>query len=64
MPVAGKSGAGIVLLTELPLTRRFGHVLGAIGLSALIDALDGFFARYRGRLSQFVPDGPAPQRYP
>jgi predicted DCC family thiol-disulfide oxidoreductase YuxK len=64
MPAAGKSGAGIVLLTELPLTRRLGRVLGAIGLSALIDALDGFFARYRGRLSQFVPDGPAPQRYP
>ena len=26
MPVAGKSGAGIVLLTELPLTRRLGRL--------------------------------------
>jgi predicted DCC family thiol-disulfide oxidoreductase YuxK len=64
MPVAGKSGGGTVLLTEIRLTRLPGRVLGAIGLSPLIDALDGFFARYRGRLSRFVPDGPAPQRYP
>ena len=64
MPVAGKSGAGIVLLTELRLTRRLGRVLGVIGLSPFIDALDRFFARYRGRLSRIVPDGPAPQRYP
>jgi len=64
MPVAGKSGAGIVLLTELQGTRRLGRVLGVIGVSPFIDALDGLFARYRGRLSRFVPDGPAPQRYP
>ena len=64
MPVAGKAGAGVVLLTELGLTRRLGRVLGAIGLSSFLDALDGFFAQYRGRLSRFVPDGPAPQRYP
>lgn len=63
-PVAGKSGAGMVLLSELWLTRRLGRVPGAIGLSPLIDALDGVFARYRGRLSWLVPDGPAPQRYP
>ena len=64
VPVAGKSGAGIVLLTEIRSTRLLGRVLGAIGLSPLIDALDAFVARHRGRLSRFVPDGPAPQRYP
>jgi hypothetical protein len=26
--------------------------------------LDVFVARHRGRLSRFVPDGPAPRRYP
>jgi predicted DCC family thiol-disulfide oxidoreductase YuxK len=64
IPVAGKSGAGIVLLTEIRPTRLLGRVLGAIGLSPLIDALDASVARYRGRLSRFVPDGPAPRRYP
>jgi len=64
MPIAGKSGAGIVLLNEVALTRWLGLVLGALGLSSLIDALDAFLARHRGRLSRFVPDGPAPQRYP
>jgi predicted DCC family thiol-disulfide oxidoreductase YuxK len=63
-PLAGKSGAATVLLTEIRLTRLLGRVLGAIGLSPLIDALDRLFARHRGRLSRFVPDGPAPQRYP
>jgi predicted DCC family thiol-disulfide oxidoreductase YuxK len=62
--VAGKSGGGIVLLTALRLTRPLGHLVAAIGLSAVVDALDRFLARYRGRLSPFVPDGPAPQRFP
>ena len=64
MPVAGKRGAGIVLLTELRRTRLLGRVLDAIALSPLIDAIDTLVARHRARLSRFVPDGPAPQRYP
>jgi predicted DCC family thiol-disulfide oxidoreductase YuxK len=64
VPVAGKRGAGVVLLTEIRPTWLPGYVLGAIGLSRLIDTLDAFVARHRGRLSRFVPDGPAPQRYP
>ena len=64
VPVAGERGGGIVLLTEIRPTRLLGGVLGAIGVSPLIDALDRFVARHRGRLSRFVPDGPAPQRYP
>jgi predicted DCC family thiol-disulfide oxidoreductase YuxK len=64
MPLAGTSGGGIVLLTEIPLTRWLGLLLDAWGLSPLIDALDALVARYRSRLSPFVPDGPAPRRYP
>jgi predicted DCC family thiol-disulfide oxidoreductase YuxK len=64
MPVSGEKGGGIVLLTEIRPTRLLGRALGAIGLSPLIDALDRFVARHRGRLSRFVPDGPAPLRYP
>jgi hypothetical protein len=64
MPVAGKAGGGIVLLTEIRLTRWLGRVLGVLGLSPLIDALDALIARHRVRLSRFVPDGPAPRRYP
>lgn len=64
IPVASKRGAGIVLLTEIRPTRLLGRVLGAIGLSPLVDALDALVARHRGRLSRLVPDGPAPRRYP
>jgi hypothetical protein len=64
VPLAGKSGGGIVLLTELRLTRWLGLVLGAFGLSPLIDRLDAFFGQHRRVLSRFVPDGPAPRRYP
>lgn len=63
-PIAGKRGAGVVLLTEIHPTRLLGRVLGAVGLSLVIDALDELVARHRGRLSRFVPDGPAPRRYP
>jgi predicted DCC family thiol-disulfide oxidoreductase YuxK len=63
-PVAGKRGAGIVLLTEILRTRLLGRVLDAIALSPLIDAIDTLVARHRARLSRFVPDGPAPRRYP
>ena len=63
-PVAGKRGAGIVLLTEIRRTRLLGRVLDAIALSPLIDAIDTLVARHRARLSPLVPDGPAPRRYP
>jgi hypothetical protein len=64
IPVAGRRGGGIVLLTELRLTRWPGRVLAACGLSPLIDALDARIARCRSRLSRLVPDGPAPRRHP
>jgi predicted DCC family thiol-disulfide oxidoreductase YuxK len=64
MPVAGDCGGGVVLLTEIPFTRFLGFICDVIGLSPLIDVLDVFVARHRGRLSRFVPDGPAPRRYP
>ncbi|MCA1650273.1 MAG: DUF393 domain-containing protein [Acidobacteria bacterium] len=64
MPIAGKKGAGIVLLTEMRPTQPVGRTLDGIGLSPLIDAVDALVARHRARLSRFVPDGPAPQRYP
>jgi len=64
IPVAGNDGGGVALLTELRSTRWLGQALRAIGLSSFIDVLDGVVARYRGRLSRLVPDGPAPHRYP
>lgn len=63
-PVAGKRGAGVVLLTEIPRTRPVGRALGALGLSFLVDTIDAFVAQRRARLSRFVPDGAAPRRYP
>jgi hypothetical protein len=46
------------------LTHPLGHVLRAIRASTLVDALDKLVARHRGRLGRFVPEGPAPRRYP
>jgi predicted DCC family thiol-disulfide oxidoreductase YuxK len=64
VPVAGKKGGGIVLLTEIRSTRLLGRALLVTRLCSAIDAIDAFVARHRGRLSRFVPDGPAPYRYP
>ena len=63
-PVAGDRGGGVMLFAELQLTRPLGGVLRALRLSPLIDVLDRFLAKYRKRLGPFVPEGPAPRRYP
>jgi hypothetical protein len=38
--------------------------LSALKLSPLVDAGDKFLAKYRKHLGRFVPEGPAPRRYP
>ena len=53
-----------MVLAEMQLTRPVGRALGALRMSPVIDALDWFVARHRKRLGRFVPDGPAPRRYP
>jgi hypothetical protein len=63
-PVPGDRGGGVVLLAELRPTRPLGLLLRRLRLSALVDALDRLVARNRGRLGRFVPDGPAPRRFP
>jgi hypothetical protein len=52
------------LLRVLRLTRPLGTLLGALRLSPLVDRLDTLVAGQRGRLGRFVPEGPAPRRYP
>jgi hypothetical protein len=63
-PVKGDGGGGVLLLREIGLTRPIGRVLGSVGLSPVVDLLDKLLARSRGHLSRFVPDGPAPRRFP
>ena len=63
-PVPGDGGGGVRLLSELRLTRLLGRLLRAAGASRLIDALDLRVARHRTRLGRFLPDGPAPRRFP
>jgi hypothetical protein len=46
------------------LTRRLGRVLEAVGASRLLDASVRLVSRHRAGLGRFVPDGPAPRRYP
>ena len=63
-PIAGDDGGGVALFAEVRLTRPLGRALSAVRASALIDILDKVVARNRSRLGRFVPDGPAPRRYP
>jgi hypothetical protein len=53
-----------MLFAEVQLTQPLGRVLRALRLSPVIDALDRLLARFRKRLGRFVPEGPAPRRYP
>jgi hypothetical protein len=52
---AAQTTAGIVNKLELQAVAANRHAR---------PAMSGGSARHRGRLSRFVPDGPAPQRYP
>ena len=63
-PVAGDGGAGVMVLAELQLTRPLGRAFRALRLSWLIDGVDKVVARFRKGLGRFVPEGPAPRRYP
>jgi hypothetical protein len=63
-PVAGDAGGGVALFSEMRLTRPLGRALRAARASALVDACDKILARHRARLGRFVPEGPAPRRYP
>ena len=63
-PIPGDAGGGVALFAEVRLTRPLGRVLRALHAPALVDALDKVLARHRSRLGRFVPEGPAPRRYP
>jgi hypothetical protein len=60
----GDGGGGVVLLSEISSTHWLGGLLARLRLSPMVDRLDLFVARRRGRLSRYVPDVPAPHRYP
>jgi hypothetical protein len=61
-PVPGDGGGGLLLLSELRLTRPLGMLLRTLHASTLVDGLDRLVARHRRRLGRLVPDGPAPRR--
>ena len=63
-PIPGDAGGGVAIFAEVRLTRPLGRVVRALHASALVDALDKVAARHRSRLGCFVPEGPAPRRYP
>ena len=62
--VRGDEGGGVLLLAEIRLTGPLGRALDAMRLSPAVDVFDRVLARYRAGLGRFVPDGPAPRRYP
>ena len=63
-PIPGNRGGGVLLLGEVQMTRNISRLLIAIRLSSFIDGLDRRFAVWRSWMSAFVPDGPAPHRFP
>jgi hypothetical protein len=63
-PIPGDAGGSVALFAEIRLTRPLGRVLRGLHASALIDTFDKVVARYRSSLGRFVPEGPAPRRYP
>jgi hypothetical protein len=63
-PIPGDAGGGVALLEEMRLTRTLGRLLRVVRAGRLIDGLDKLISRHRGGLGRFVPDGPAPCRYP
>jgi predicted DCC family thiol-disulfide oxidoreductase YuxK len=62
--VPGDGGGGIELLTELRLTRPLGRALQALRATRLVGGLNRRVSRSRSRVGRFVPEGPAPRRYP
>ena len=63
-PVRLDAGGAVRLLAEVRLTRWLGRALEAVGASRLLDASVRLVSRHRAGLGRFVPDGPAPRRYP
>jgi len=62
--VPGDAGGGVAALGEATLTRPLARGLRVARASPIVDALDRFAARHRGKIGRLVPDGPAPRRYP
>jgi hypothetical protein len=46
------------------MTHTIGGALRVLRLSSIVDGAYDLLARYRKNLGRFVPDGPAPRRYP
>jgi hypothetical protein len=63
-PIQGDAGGAVALLSHLRLTRPVGLAFRSLRAGAFLDALDKLVARHRGRLGRFVPEGPAPRRFP
>ena len=59
--IVSRGAAGIKLLEALGCPRSSRAVAHA---AAPIERLYDFVARHRDRLGPFVPDGPAPRRFP
>jgi predicted DCC family thiol-disulfide oxidoreductase YuxK len=59
----GHGRGAVELVRSLGLTRPAARILRAIPPPAL-DSVYELVARHRSRLGRFVPDGPAPRRYP
>jgi hypothetical protein len=62
--IRGDEGGAVRLLAEIGWTRALAAALRRGRLSPALDAIDRVMARSRQHIGRFVPDGPAPRRYP
>lgn len=60
----GSHGGLIVLLKTLTFTRPVGKLLDVCRCSSLLDCLDCWIKGHRPQIAPWVPDGPAPRRFP
>jgi len=61
--LVGYGTGGAELLRSMRLTRPAGRLVAAVP-DRLLDAVYVLVARHRDVLGRFVPDGPAPKRFP
>lgn len=61
--IAGRGSGGAALLESMAVSRPAGRALALVP-ARVLELGYGLVARNRGLLGRFVPDGPAPRRYP
>ena len=63
-PVAGNNGGWIALLSEMRSTRLLSRLIAWLRLTRLLDWWADFLTKHRGKVADYLPEGPGPHRFP